>query len=258
MNEGAKILKLLSSSRVVAYSPALARVLGGVPEGVFMAQAMYWSQRTEDGWFWKSAQEWEEETALTERQQRRVRKHLVELGVLEEYYERATHRMWYRVNFEALAHLITSSAEAETEAPDEMSGGHLTKCQVAPDKMSGRTLLEKITEKNTFARPSARATASKFQPLYDAFVQASGIQMPDVRTKADGREFGALWTRPCRAILEQAQGDVGRAVEAIREAVKRMRADGLTVAAPKSIEKTAVAILAEQAGKPAAAQYWEI
>lgn len=57
--------------RPIAYHACLARLAGSVTAGVFLSQAIYWSNRTRDpeGWFFKRQPEWEGETMLTRREQ---------------------------------------------------------------------------------------------------------------------------------------------------------------------------------------------
>lgn len=103
----------------VAYYPTLSKVFG-MQEAVFIAQFVYWTGKgsNPDGWIYKSASEIQEETGLTYEQQQRVRKVLgssTRYGVrgkrvrrvhfeqiIEEKYERTEHRMYFRVNMEAL------------------------------------------------------------------------------------------------------------------------------------------------------------
>lgn len=103
----------------VAYYPTLGKVFG-MQESIFLAQFVYWTGKGSDpdGWIYKSASEIEEETGLTYEQQQRVRKVLggsERFGtrgvrvkrihfepIIEERYERTSHRMYFRVNMPAL------------------------------------------------------------------------------------------------------------------------------------------------------------
>lgn len=102
----------------VAYYPTLSRIFG-MQESVFLAQFVYWTgkESSGDGWIYKSVEDIELETGLTYEQQRRVRKELTgshagakgrkirrgyHEGVLEERYDRMQHKMYYKVNLEAM------------------------------------------------------------------------------------------------------------------------------------------------------------
>ncbi len=91
-----------------------------MPESVFIAQFVYWTGKQEDpnGWIYKTVEEVEYETGLTYEQQRRVRKSLTvthhtlkghhrtktryQFPVIEEKYDRNTHKMYFRVDMDAL------------------------------------------------------------------------------------------------------------------------------------------------------------
>ena len=99
---------LQALDRPIAFHRIFAQITGSACAGLFLSQAWYWSTRTSDpdGWFWKTGQEWEEETVLTVKQQRAVRKKLVELEILEERSNTWPKKTYYRVNKENLENLI--------------------------------------------------------------------------------------------------------------------------------------------------------
>lgn len=69
-------MSLVLLDRPIAYHRCLAKLTGSVIGGVMLSQAIYWQARTTlpDGWFYKTAEEWEEETYLTRREQETARK----------------------------------------------------------------------------------------------------------------------------------------------------------------------------------------
>lgn len=85
--------------RPIAYHRCFAKLAGSVCAGVFLSQCFYWSQRTSDvdGWFWKTRDQWAEETCLTRREQEAARKALIKIGVLEEKLVGLPAKMHYRV-----------------------------------------------------------------------------------------------------------------------------------------------------------------
>ena len=68
------ILDLLD--RPIAYHRVFATLTGSVKAAVMLSQAVYWQKRAKqaDGWWYKSAEEWEEETGLTRHEQDTARK----------------------------------------------------------------------------------------------------------------------------------------------------------------------------------------
>jgi hypothetical protein len=92
---------LLGVGRPVAYFPAIARIVG-VKECVFLCQLIYWHDKAEEGWIYKTQEEFTEETGLSRSEQETARRNLKRTGLLEERHERLRHRMFYRVNLDAL------------------------------------------------------------------------------------------------------------------------------------------------------------
>lgn len=92
--------------RPIAFHRCFVGVAGTVNGGVFLSQAVYWTNRLEDdreGWFYKSIEQWSEETGLTKRQQQVVRSELKNLGVLEEKQRGGTdRRVWFKINIDRL------------------------------------------------------------------------------------------------------------------------------------------------------------
>lgn len=129
--------------RPIVFYPSIANVLG-IKETLFVCQLVYWMPRATndrgEGWVFKSAEEWEEETGLTYKEQIRVREVLREQGILEEESKRSEHRIYFRVNFEALNLVLE---------PDKKSDGHMTKSQMAPDERSDGTLPKVSSYKET-------------------------------------------------------------------------------------------------------------
>jgi hypothetical protein len=86
--------------RPIMFYRSLAKLIG-IKESLLLCQLIYWTPRGRQdkgkGWIYKSAEEFEEETCLTYREQRRIRAVLVERGLIEEEYNREEHVMYFRV-----------------------------------------------------------------------------------------------------------------------------------------------------------------
>jgi hypothetical protein len=101
------ILHLLD--RPIAFHRIFAQIAGSAAGGVFLSQAVYWSNRLADdraGWFWKTQAEWEAETCLTRKEQESIRKRLRQIGVLEEKRQGQPALLWFRLNEKTLESLI--------------------------------------------------------------------------------------------------------------------------------------------------------
>lgn len=106
-----KILKKVLS-RPIAFHKVFATIGGGATEGLFLSQAYYWSQHTKDseGWFYKTIDDWTEETALTRREQETARRSLKGLGILQEKRKGVPARLFFRVDSDRLYQLIYESS----------------------------------------------------------------------------------------------------------------------------------------------------
>lgn len=86
--------------RPIAYNPAFKRITHSTVASIFLSQCWYWSKRhkQDDGWFYKSQKEWEEETGLTRSEQETARKHCKKTGVIDEKLKGVPATLHYRVN----------------------------------------------------------------------------------------------------------------------------------------------------------------
>jgi len=89
---------IIDIGRPVAYYPKLKEVTGSTTSTILLCQLLYWSDKTDDGWIWKSANEIEEETGLTEDEQETAKIRLIKLSLIEYEYKRLQHKTRYKVN----------------------------------------------------------------------------------------------------------------------------------------------------------------
>ena len=94
--------------RPIAYQPSFKTITGSTVAAIFLSQAWYWSKRhaDDDGWFYKSGIEWEEETRLSRSEQETARKHCKAAGVIEERLKGVPATLYYRVVKEKVYELL--------------------------------------------------------------------------------------------------------------------------------------------------------
>lgn len=114
-----RLIQLLD--RPIAYQPAYAnlksgKVRTGPVAAVFLSQMVYWHNRMNGEWMYKTQAEIREETSLTRDEQETARKRLVALGILEEQLRGVPATMHYRVNAERLEALLLGEAESSEES----------------------------------------------------------------------------------------------------------------------------------------------
>jgi hypothetical protein len=158
--------------RPIMFYRSLAKLIG-IKESLLLCQLIYWTPRGRQdkgkGWIYKSAEEFEEETCLTYREQRRIRAVLVERGLIEEEYNREEHVMYFRVVPGGL-NKLRATAEHMTKGhmPNgHMTNGHMTNGQVAHDKTSGGTLPNVSSLDKEYSESTAKSTSTPPTPLID-------------------------------------------------------------------------------------------
>jgi hypothetical protein len=106
----------------VQFHPVLADLAGGFKPALMLGHALYWTRHwlqrhpEREGWFWKTAVEWREATALTPREQESAREGLRATGVWHERRVGAPARLHFRVDLVALAERLAALPERERSA----------------------------------------------------------------------------------------------------------------------------------------------
>ena len=98
--------------RPIAFRVVLARLCGSLTAGLMLSQAIYWRQcwQVSEGWFHKTAKQWEEETFLTLSQQESARKILRRFPFWQEERRSVPATMHFRVDLEKLREALAQFA----------------------------------------------------------------------------------------------------------------------------------------------------
>lgn len=93
-----QLLKLLD--RPIAFHRCFVTLTGSVTAALMLSQAFYWQQRakSDDGWWFKTRDDWTEETGMARREQEGARKRLRNLGILQEDLRGVPATLWYKVD----------------------------------------------------------------------------------------------------------------------------------------------------------------
>lgn len=94
--------------RPIAFQRSFVRLGAGITGALFLSQIVYWQNRMEGQWFYKTQLDLEEETGLTRYEQEGARKKLVSCGVLEESKRGIPAKLYFRVNAERLEEILMS------------------------------------------------------------------------------------------------------------------------------------------------------
>lgn len=117
------VLKALG--RGVYYHAGLAKHFGGVNPALFFSQIHYWQDKTDHPLgVYKTAEKLRDEIGMSYREQLSARDALKRLGVLVETHKRLEHRLYFRIDYDALEALIAGcviedSRNAESAIRDE-------------------------------------------------------------------------------------------------------------------------------------------
>lgn len=96
--------------RPIAYQACFVR-FGGVTGAVLLSQFVYWHNRMDGSWFYKTQKEIKSETGLSREEQETARRRLISAGVLEEARRGVPAKLFFRVKAERLEALLLKSAE---------------------------------------------------------------------------------------------------------------------------------------------------
>lgn len=120
---------LLDIGKPIAYYPNLRKITGSTNANILLCQLIYWTgrQRNADGWIYKTSDDIELETGLSYKEQRNARKKLVQIGLLDEHYERLEHVLYFKVNLQKLDEMWSVIGGAY----DQWADGEMTNGQMA-------------------------------------------------------------------------------------------------------------------------------
>ncbi|SAF46039.1 hypothetical protein [Enterobacter kobei] len=112
------LIKLLD--RPIAYQPAFAqlragKVKSGPAAAVLLSQLVYWHNRMDGEWMYKTREDIKKETGLSRDEQETARKRLVALGVLQEELRGVPATVHYKINTERLEALLLAPNQAESQ-----------------------------------------------------------------------------------------------------------------------------------------------
>lgn len=152
--------------RPIAFHRPFVRLGAGVTGALMLSQAIYWSRRTRDadGWFYKTQEEWEEETGLTRCEQETARRKLIKAGVMEELKKGVPCRLFYRVDTDTILEiLLAGSQQSSLRETSKLACGKPAGKEAVNQHAITETTAETSTEITSVG--AASRTRAKFDPL---------------------------------------------------------------------------------------------
>ena len=115
-------VKEMLPNRVVAYSPDLAKAVGGATIGLFLSQLLFLSDKgvNPEGWVYKSEAEMGKETGLTKREQQTARRKLLSLGVIAIMRGGFRNTYHFKILWEKLYQVITGTKRPQNDATEKI------------------------------------------------------------------------------------------------------------------------------------------
>ena len=200
--------------RPIAFHRCLAELGGSVNAGLMLSQALYWAKRTkaDNGWFWKTAEEWQEETYLTRTEQATARKQLKRLSCWQEDLRGVPAKLYYRIDFDELDKLLSQSkslgilqpslqdsSKLDNRNPENKIAGNLKTFLLSETttETTSETTTESVVESSTaiIAKPHTQQTEDAVSIALTYF-PTMGIWQQDLITNADINHL-ALWHKAC-------------------------------------------------------------
>lgn len=174
--------------RPIAYYPRMAHFFGSVNASIMFSQLFYWQDRTTNELgVYKTAEEWTEETGLSYREQATARAYLVKQGFLIETHKRIEHRIYYKLNRDAICHAFdlwrqgqktTSDESAIPERRKRNSGTTIPQSGECAFRNSGTTIQQPVYKTETTAQTTTETTADTFTPV--AVAPVAGPVFPPI------------------------------------------------------------------------------
>lgn len=163
--------------RPIAYHRVFVTLTGSVKAAILLSQAVYWQKRAKqkDGWWYKTAEEWEDETGLTRHEQDTARKQCEKY--LKSDLRGVPARLFWKVDDDALsADLI-----AVSEQTSLTESGKLDERKTA--NLNTETTTETTTEKRERDTPdfsSMTVSEARKFPTLKLYKKATGVFPGDI------------------------------------------------------------------------------
>ncbi|WEJ90433.1 MAG: replication protein RepO [Klebsiella huaxiensis] len=173
------ILPLLD--RPIAFQRSFIRLDIGVTAALFLSQMTYWTNRSDDdGWVYKTQEEWEEETGLSRYEQEGARKKLRSIGVLLEKRKGVPARLFYKVDNNVLYQVLVA-ANKSAEKPH--TGVRKTSKQVSgkPANFLTENTTENIYTPNPLEGNGFELILSDAQKALEFYNEQTGTRCRDLK-----------------------------------------------------------------------------
>lgn len=179
----------------------------GINGALMLSQMVYWSKRTKDrnGFFYKTQDEWEEETGLGRREQETARKKLRELGFVSEHKRGVPCKVHFKVEHDAL---YTALIQYAQNSQSSMAESAKLECTNPPNSNGGKrqTNTENTTENTTDINLGASAPEQPKKFSAKKFLIENGVSEKTAQEFIDlkNKKRKTITDRSLKIIFNQA------------------------------------------------------
>lgn len=179
--------------RPIAFQRVFVTLTGSVEAALMLSQAMYWSNRTDDddGWFWKTREEWEEETGMKRSGQESARRKLRRHKFWEEELRGVPAKLHYRIDIQELENALRHSGDDDQPTSRQESNqpvGGKAASQLAGIQPTGRPgSSQHYTESTTEITTETTAETKDF--FAGAKAQDSGQEIVNASQETNGTDL---------------------------------------------------------------------
>jgi len=179
--------------RPIAFNRDFVRIGCGVKGALMLSQAIYWCKRTttDDGSFWKTQEEWEEETGLTKYEQMTALKLLKKLGYLEVKKKGLPAKNYYIVDVNKILEKLNTNHQWSIKSTTSSRQNHTTSGR----KSRPHSNTESTTEiTSDIVDPIKEKTENFIKEVYEVL---EGIELNE-NQKNEVQKFISYWTEPTK------------------------------------------------------------
>lgn len=156
--------QIILGYRVIAFHTVFAAITGNINSALFLSQAYFWSDKGKkaNGWFYKTQEDWKDETGLSRYQQEYCRKVLREKKILLEKKEGNPYKLYFKIDFDRVRQLILAIEDEEESDEDEgstdlgCSGTPILDCRETSTPFAAEPLPEDAAEPRSLYTESTR------------------------------------------------------------------------------------------------------
>lgn len=205
--------------RPIAYHRIFVTLTRSIKAAVLLSQAIYWQKRARqaDGWWYKTAEEWEEETGLTRHELDGARK--ASEKYLKTDIRDVPPRLYWKVDTESLSADLLQFAENRQIENAENRQNEMPK--------TGKTILRKAEKLNMYAETTTENTTeeSTTPDIFKLYENNIGALTPMISEKLKDaeKEYPMDWIRDAMQIAVENNKRRWNYCESI---LKRWQAEG--------------------------------